>query len=195
MFLVRYRFFRKVIQFLIVILLLEGLNVSCVTDKKDKKNIPAITNEKIEKNRDYDSTDSSIKVVFSQIHDQQTFDLYLSIKKALINSNGKDVQSQAKKLEAVIGDLDDNKQLRAISKLISLTKDIHKQRDFFVGLTDEIEKYINKADIVSGKVYKQFCPMALEGKGGYWLSDSKEIRNPYFGDEMLTCGSIEKVFK
>jgi Cu(I)/Ag(I) efflux system membrane fusion protein len=28
--------------------------------------------------------------------------------------------------------------------------------------------------------------------GAYWISDSKEIRNPYFGDAMLTCGEVKK---
>lgn len=195
MFFLTHKFFNVIMRFLIIALVLGGLNMSCITDKKDKKNVPTIVNEKVDKNKDYDSTDSQIKVVFSQVKDQQIFDLYLAIKKALVNSNEKEVQLQAKKLEAVIKDSDANKQLKAISKLIALTKDIHKQRDFFVGLTDQIEKYIDKVDITSGEFYKQFCPMALEGKGGYWLSDSKEIRNPYFGNKMLTCGSVKKIFK
>lgn len=195
MFFLTHKFFNVIMRFLIIALVLGGLHMSCIADKKDKKNIPTIVNEKVDKNKDYDSTDSQIKVVFSQIKDQQIFDLYLAIKKALVNSNEKEVQLQAKKLEAVIKDSDANKQLKAISKLIALTKDIHKQRDFFVGLTDQIEKYFNKVDITSGEFYKQFCPMALEGKGGYWLSDSKEIRNPYFGNKMLTCGSVKKIFK
>ncbi len=195
MFFLIHKFFNVIMRFLIIALVLGGLNMSCITDKKDKKNVPTIVNEKVDKNKDYDSTDSQIKVVFSQVKDQQIFDLYLAIKKALVNSNEKEVQLQAKKLEAVIKDSDANKQLKAISKLIALTKDIHKQRDFFVGLTDQIEKYIDKVDITSGEFYKQFCPMALEGKGGYWLSDSKEIRNPYFGNKMLTCGSVKKIFK
>lgn len=144
MFFLTHKFFNVIMRFLIIALVLVGLNMSCIADKKDKKNIPIIVNEKVDKNKDYDSTDSQIKVVFSQIKDQQIFDLYLAIKKALVNSNEKEVQLQAKKLEAVIKDSDANKQLKAISKLIALTKDIHKQRDFFVGLTDQIEKYINE---------------------------------------------------
>ncbi|GGX26605.1 DUF3347 domain-containing protein [Aquimarina muelleri] len=182
-------------RYLIVVLILGGLNASCTADKKSKKIEPVIEDEKIDYNKDYDSTDSQTKVVFSQAKDQQIFDLYLSIKKALVNSNEKEVQSQAKKLGAVIKDFDEDKQLKAISKLIALTKDIHKQRDFFVGLTHEIEKHINKVDITSGEIYQQFCPMVFEGKGGYWFSNSKEIRNPYFGKKMLTSGSVKKIFK
>jgi Cu(I)/Ag(I) efflux system membrane fusion protein len=33
--------------------------------------------------------------------------------------------------------------------------------------------------------------MAFDFDGAEWLSDSDQIRNPYFGDKMLTCGSVE----
>jgi hypothetical protein len=34
--------------------------------------------------------------------------------------------------------------------------------------------------------------MAFNNTGGFWLSDSKTIRNPYFGDKMLTCGQVRE---
>ena len=54
---------------------------------------------------------------------------------------------------------------------------------------------IKVAEITSGEVYKQYCPMAFEGKGGYWLSNSKEVRNPYYGDKMLKCGSVQETIQ
>jgi Cu(I)/Ag(I) efflux system membrane fusion protein len=42
-------------------------------------------------------------------------------------------------------------------------------------------------------IYYQYCPMAFDNKGAYWLSSTEEIRNPYFGDKMLTCGSTKDV--
>jgi hypothetical protein len=33
--------------------------------------------------------------------------------------------------------------------------------------------------------------MAMNNEGAYWLSTSEKIRNPYFGDQMLTCGSVK----
>jgi hypothetical protein len=41
-------------------------------------------------------------------------------------------------------------------------------------------------------LYQQFCPMYNKNKGGIWLSASEEIRNPYFGQSMLTCGEVQK---
>ena len=39
-------------------------------------------------------------------------------------------------------------------------------------------------------LYVQKCPMANSYKGAIWLSTEKEIKNPYYGDEMLSCGSV-----
>jgi Cu(I)/Ag(I) efflux system membrane fusion protein len=41
-------------------------------------------------------------------------------------------------------------------------------------------------------VYKFFCPMAFDGKGGFWLQDSERTDNPYFGAVMPHCGEREE---
>ncbi|MTB50406.1 efflux RND transporter periplasmic adaptor subunit [Lewinella sp. W8] len=43
---------------------------------------------------------------------------------------------------------------------------------------------------VDGKYYVQHCPMAFDNAGANWLSNEEQIRNPYFGDKMLKCGSV-----
>jgi len=45
----------------------------------------------------------------------------------------------------------------------------------------------------SEKVMVQFCPMADDFKGGFWLSKDSAIKNPYFGSRMMTCGSTKKI--
>ena len=40
-------------------------------------------------------------------------------------------------------------------------------------------------------VYHQFCPMAFNDAGAYWLSGTADIKNPYFGKKMLTCGEVK----
>ena len=44
------------------------------------------------------------------------------------------------------------------------------------------------------KLYLDFCPMADDNKGAVWISETKEITNPYFGKDMATCGSIKKEY-
>ena len=41
-----------------------------------------------------------------------------------------------------------------------------------------------------GPVYVEHCPMALDNEGADWLSGEPVVRNPYFGDAMLTCGAV-----
>ena len=40
-------------------------------------------------------------------------------------------------------------------------------------------------------VYEQYCPM----KKAAWLSESEDIRNPYYGDDMLECGTVSATLK
>ena len=44
-------------------------------------------------------------------------------------------------------------------------------------------------------VYKIFCPMFNDNKGTFWLSDSREVKNPYYGKEMLSCGEVQEEIK
>ena len=44
----------------------------------------------------------------------------------------------------------------------------------------------------SKKLYQAYCPMYNNNKGAQWLSDSREIQNPYYGSEMMKCGEVIK---
>ncbi|WP_299898284.1 DUF3347 domain-containing protein [uncultured Aquimarina sp.] len=183
------------IMYKVLALVIIGLMMSCAKDKKEPtKNIedtPVTEEGSVKEDKDLDLTSSKSEVVFGDEKITKLYNQYLLVKKQLVNSKSKLVQKEAKKLGELIDDSDENKQLKATAKLISLTKEIKKQRDFFVTLTEETEKIIGGATITSGKVYKQFCPMAFGGNGGYWLSNSDEVRNPYYGNEMLICGKVD----
>ena len=42
------------------------------------------------------------------------------------------------------------------------------------------------------ELYAAFCPMAFDSKGAYWIAESEEIRNPYFGAKMPKYGRVEE---
>ncbi len=44
-------------------------------------------------------------------------------------------------------------------------------------------------------VYKIFCSMYENNKGAYWISDTKEVKNPYYGASMIDCGVVEEEIK
>lgn len=72
---------------------------------------------------------------------------------------------------------------------------IEKQRLAFADFNDALYSAIKMFGVVNETVYYQFCPMARNGKGAFWLSGTKEIKNPFYGDAMLTCGENKEVIK
>ena len=67
---------------------------------------------------------------------------------------------------------------------------IDLQREHFEALSTDISDMIALLG-TEKKLYKDFCPMANNNKGAYWLSEVKDIKNPYFGSKMLKCGSVK----
>jgi Cu(I)/Ag(I) efflux system membrane fusion protein len=69
---------------------------------------------------------------------------------------------------------------------------LDEQRNAFSSLTQSLYLAIKAYGLGNTTAYYEFCPMAFNNTGGFWLSDSKTIRNPYFGDKMLTCGQVRE---
>lgn len=68
---------------------------------------------------------------------------------------------------------------------------IDHQREHFEALSTDMTDLV--ALLGTDKViYQDYCPMANNNKGANWLSEVKEIKNPYFGSKMLKCGSVKK---
>lgn len=84
------------------------------------------------------------------------------------------------------------KDIKRSSEAISNTTDIKIQRDHFKDLSTPLIEAIQLFG-VNEKVFVEFCPMANNDKGAYWLSKEEKILNPYFGDDMLSCGSVKQV--
>jgi len=78
--------------------------------------------------------------------------------------------------------------------LTNLSSDpsLSEQRKAFSGVTDQMYRYIRAFGLSGTTAYYAYCPMALNNKGAYWLTDAREVRNPYFGDQMLKCGSLRQ---
>ena len=64
------------------------------------------------------------------------------------------------------------------------------RRESFNMVSEMMYDLVKATGLKGSTVYRQYCPMAFNDKGAYWLSDKAEILNPYFGDAMLTCGSV-----
>ncbi len=86
-------------------------------------------------------------------------------------------------------------KLKNNAERIKKSKDINEQREHFSSLTSDLLKIISAFGGNKQEVYHQYCPMAFDNSGGYWLSLNKQIENPYFGDKMLKCGVVRETIK
>ncbi len=150
-------------------------------------------NETKNDNKNSDSVTETAKTAGLTFNDDKVgkqFQHYIHLKTALVNSDVNEAQSGAKML---MENTDDTDLIGMLSK-ISETNDIEVQRTIFSDVTEKMTDVV-AASLSSGEFYKQFCPMAFNNKGGYWLSKEEEIRNPYFGNKMLKCGKVTETLK
>jgi hypothetical protein len=115
---------------------------------------------------------------------------YISVKNALVSSNGKAASEFINTLYNTVK-LEENflqkpELLKASEKLYKAGNDIEKQRAAFNDVSTVMWKLVKGSEIVNEPVYYQYCPM----KKAYWLSKEKEIKNPFYGSNMLTCGKV-----
>lgn len=66
-----------------------------------------------------------------------------------------------------------------------------KKRAIFEQVGDQVFAIAQQAGLKNARVYRQFCPMAFDDKGAYWMSHEEEIRNPYLPKTMLHCGEVQ----
>ena len=119
---------------------------------------------------------------------------YINIKNALVQTDATMAQDRAKEMVAALESTEANSAVAEAARKIATESNVNIQREAFSDLTSAMEAQLEGA-LESGEIYKQYCPMAFEGKGDSWFSNTKEIRNPYYGDKMLKCGRVEATIK
>lgn len=139
---------------------------------------------------------------------KQVYDNYINLKDALVEDNSEQATSDAKKIissfrkinmELLTGEA--HKQwmtleghIQSSANSISKSSEIKTQRDYFKQLSVHLIKAVQLFG-VNEKVYVEFCPMADNNNGAYWLSKEEQILNPYFGDAMLKCGEVKQTIE
>lgn len=71
-------------------------------------------------------------------------------------------------------------------------KDLTGKRKSFQMISDNMYNLMRTVKYDRSVAYYQYCPMAFDNQGAYWLSSQEEIRNPYFGNKMLNCGEVKE---
>ncbi|MDT0645744.1 efflux RND transporter periplasmic adaptor subunit [Zunongwangia sp. F260] len=83
-------------------------------------------------------------------------------------------------------------QLQERTLAITSAGDISEMRSNFDELSTVMIDFVSTFRPVDTSLFVQHCPMADNDRGADWLSLSREIRNPYYGEAMLTCGEVSK---
>lgn len=120
---------------------------------------------------------------------------YVHLTTALTNSDVAEAKIAANAIEAGAKNLEGTEKIVSFASKISNAPDIEVQRTEYAEMTSNLAALIKKDGLSSGELYLEFCPMAFNDKGATWISNSKEIRNPYFGGKMLTCGQVQETIK
>ena len=151
---------------------------------------------------DYTSVAAPVKEQIATLVDS-----YLKLKDALVETNAETAKKEAQEVLAAaqkvdVSALEGDQKSFAEEKLEevkqSATKmteasDVNAQRNNLELLSEATFSLTKAFGATDKKLYYQHCPMANNDQGAYWLSSDNEIRNPYFGDKMLECGSTEEV--
>jgi hypothetical protein len=174
--------------------------------------------EILKRNEDFQlkSTINNTSVITSSVADakntvsvKEIVSAYLQMKNAFTEDNSTGAATAGKKLEAAFINFDKSTLTAAQKKTYEdLEADarehaehigtnggnIAHQREHFELLSKDIYDLV-KAFGGGQVLYKDFDPMVNNGKGAFWISETKEIKNPYMGKAMLTSGSMKEEIK
>ncbi len=126
---------------------------------------------------------------------------YYGVKDGLVASDHEAASTHAGELVTALEAVDASKmpgpqkteweKLQALVRTdavhINRNKDLVHQREHFAKLSNNMYTLVASFKANDAEAYWHYCPM----KKASWLSNSKEVRNPYYGSKMLKCGSVK----
>lgn len=133
-------------------------------------------------------------------------DAYFNLKNALVEDNDAKAAEASVNLTAAFKGLDKSSlaadQTTKFDEIIESATEhaehisenkgnIVHQREHLALLSKDVKDLVGIMG-TDRTLYADFCPMYDNNKGAMWLSASKEIKNPYFGSKMLSCGKVQE---
>ena len=132
---------------------------------------------------------------------------YFSLKEALIAEKDTLSLNQSARVMMVSADSLALGELKADSSLIETAKTyslgisaelkgltgentLDGKRKSFQILSEQLFDLTRTIQYRGAVIYHMYCAEAFSDQGANWLSDTKEIRNPYIPKKQLNCGSV-----
>lgn len=124
--------------------------------------------------------------------------LYYNVKDALVGGNATIAALKAAELVNALNGAE-AKNLSGTNRgglleqagKIAQSKNLKSQREHFAILSEDMVVLAKGLKLSTEPVYQMYCPM----KKGSWLSNSATVKNPYFGNAMLSCGTVIETIK
>jgi Cu(I)/Ag(I) efflux system membrane fusion protein len=179
------------------------LLLTACTNKEEKKDSESGTTTK--------TTSNSYSAAFNEAVNN-TLNAYYNLKDAFVASDTAKANTAGIQLKLLLDSLklDEMKTVDSIgyqsivgrpgdvaAELTGMMgeKELEKKRESFEMISNAFYDMMRVIKPAGATIYYQYCPMAFNDKGAYWLSNKDSIRNPYFGKKMLTCGEVRETLK
>ena len=152
-------------------------------------------------------TKSANSAAFNKSFSKILVDYYSMKDHFVAESDSASLNQSAKTLKISIDSLP-LAELKADSMLVSTAKSftegisaeligligeptIDAKRRSFQMVSDQLYDLIRTVQYDQAVIFHPYCPMAFNDQGAYWLSNTREIKNPYVPKKMITCGDIK----
>lgn len=152
------------------------------------QNSDSVNSEKLADSSKIQEVKASLK--FANSNEELIYNSYVKLKDALVLADAPKAGKFALALEAELLKDPSYKDISKLANEIGKEAELKNQRKIFTDLSNKLIVKFREAKLNEGKIFIQHCPMANNGDGGDWLASEANIRNPYYGDEMLECGSV-----
>jgi hypothetical protein len=145
-------------------------------------------------NEGHDNTNemSQMAPMFKDQAVGNAYSKYIELKNALVATNSLKTNDAAAGLVLALQDVMNGSKALNEAQMVANANNMDEQRRMFASLSNEMVTLIKGAKLSMGSIYVDYCPMANNNSGAYWLSNDVAIANPYFGDKMLKCGSVKE---
>lgn len=180
----------------LIMIAVVAISLSACNSNNQSKETTATTQTEVQANTDLKSNNPANDVVTS----------YLQLKNALANDNSKEAAAAGSDVQKAIVQADTVSFSEEQKKVFADVKDdaiehaehiaanannIEHQREHFETLSKDLYDMV-KVFGTGQTLYQTHCPMYNNNKGANWLSETKEIKNPYYGTKMSTCGEVKE---
>lgn len=112
---------------------------------------------------------------------------YLEIQAQLAADKIDGIKTPAAEIAKNAAQLDGGKDIVASAKELERAGDIKKARTAFGKLSTAVIAAVESSSDDVGGVKVGYCPMV----NASWLQKDGQVRNPYYGSAMLTCGELK----